>query len=63
MSSNLRNAETPRPTDISNWMGRDLVLASHLQNTAALQVEKLGDHLFVDERLESGDGRLGEGGL
>jgi hypothetical protein len=44
-------------------MSRDLVLASHLQDATTLQVEKLSDHLFVNEGLEHGDGRLGEGEL
>jgi hypothetical protein len=44
-------------------MSRDLVLAGHLQDAATLQVKKLSDHLFVDEGLERGDGRLGEGEL
>jgi hypothetical protein len=33
-------------------MGGNFLVAGHLKNTTALQLEKLGDHLLIDVRLK-----------
>ncbi len=39
------------------------MIAGHLQYAAAFNHEEIGNYLFVDEGLERGDSRQGEGGL
>jgi hypothetical protein len=63
MSVDLRKAETPSPADLPDRVGRDFMIAGHLQNAAALNFEELSDYLFIDEGLEDGWVRLGECGL